>query len=74
MTIISVLYAMGLSYVFQKKMHNHLSFSDSGIFSEFAISIILLLCPIIGVVSDSYFGRYKIFIVSMHLWLIAIIF
>ena len=38
------------------------------------LCILALLCPSIGLVSDSCFGRYKFLTASLYLWLTAIVF
>ena len=74
MIVASVLYAAGLLWMTERIPVHQKFISYSWIYTKIPSSIILLMCPIIGILSGSYFGRYKFLRASLYLWLIAVIF
>ena len=52
----------------------HPSIYRSILSGDFLFIVLLLFFPFIGLLSDCYFGRYRILIASLYLWLLSIVF
>ena len=78
MIIINALFASTIMEITERHAADlqHPSLKKSIFLKVAFVSIVLssLLCPLVGLLSDSYVGRYKILIASLYLWLVSIIF
>ena len=72
--IINALFSSSFLAISTKDANLQYPLLDKDIPFKFVCVVLSLLCPFVGLLSDSYVGRYKILVAALYLWLLSIIF